>query len=79
LAGLAARVGLQRETFLAALDDPQLDEQVQRDIDRARKVGLNSVPALVFDNRYLISGAQPYAVLVQATEHVQAELAQERV
>jgi predicted DsbA family dithiol-disulfide isomerase len=79
LAGLAERVGLEREAFLAALDDPQVDGQVQLDIDQARELGLNSVPALVFDHRYLISGAQPYAVLVQATEHVQAELAKERV
>jgi predicted DsbA family dithiol-disulfide isomerase len=74
LADLAVSIGLDREAFLAALDDPDFDEEVQQDIDQAREFGLNGVPALVFDNRYLISGAQPYPVLVQATEHVQAEL-----
>jgi predicted DsbA family dithiol-disulfide isomerase len=77
LADLAVSVGLDREGYLAALDDPQYDEQVQVDIDQARQFGLNGVPALVFDNRYLISGAQPYPVLVQATEQVQAELAKD--
>lgn len=75
LADLAESVGLDREAYLAALDEPQYDEQVQLDIDQAQQYGLNGVPALIFDNRYLISGAQPYPVLVQATEHVQAELA----
>ncbi len=74
LADLAVSVGLERATYLASLDDPHYDEQVQLDIDQARQFGLNGVPALVFDNRYLISGAQPYPVLVQATEQVQAEL-----
>ena len=75
LGDLAAGVGLERDAFLAALDDAQYDEQVQQDIEQARQFGLNSVPAMVFDSRYLISGAQPYEVLVQATEHVQEELA----
>jgi predicted DsbA family dithiol-disulfide isomerase len=65
---------LEREAYLKSLDDPQYDEQVQFDVDQARQYGLNSVPALVFDDRYLISGAQPYPVLVQATEQIQAEL-----
>ena len=73
LARLASDVGLDRDEFLAALDDVQYDELVQVDIDQAREYGLNSVPAMVFEERYLISGAQPYAVLVQATEHVQKE------
>lgn len=75
LADLAVGEGLVREDFLAALDDPQYDAQVERDIDQAREFGLNSVPSLVFDNRYLVSGAQPYPVMVQATEHVLAEMA----
>lgn len=79
LAEIAVGVGLKREPFLAALSDPHYDELVQLDIDQAQRYGLNSVPAMVFDDRYLISGAQPYPVLVQATEHVQAELAKAAV
>jgi predicted DsbA family dithiol-disulfide isomerase len=79
LADLAESVGLEREAYLKALAEPKYDEQVQLDIDQARQYGLNGVPALVFDNRYLISGAQPYPVLVQATEQVQEELAKAEV
>jgi predicted DsbA family dithiol-disulfide isomerase len=75
LADLAEGVGLDRAAFLAALDEPTYDDQVQMDIDRAGQYGLNSVPAIVFENRYLIPGAQPYEVLVQATEQVRAEVA----
>ena len=79
LAELAVGIGLDRDAYLAALDDPQYDEAVQADIEQAREFGLNGVPAIVFDNRYLISGAQPYPLLVQATEQVQAELAKDAV
>lgn len=75
LATLAESVGLERHAYLAALDEAKYDDLVQQDVDQARHYGLNSVPALVFDDRYLISGAQPYPVLVQATEQVQAEVA----
>lgn len=73
LAGLAEAVGLARDAYLAALDDPAYDEQVQADVDLARQYGLNSVPAIVFDMRYLVSGAQPYPVLVEAVEQLMAE------
>lgn len=73
LAGLAEEVGLARDEFLAALDDPAYDQQVQADIDMARQYGLNGVPAIIFDMRYLISGAQPYPVLVEAVEQIMAE------
>jgi len=34
---------------------------------------LTGVPALIFNNRYLVSGAQPYEVLRQVVEKVQEE------
>lgn len=65
LAEVAAASGLERSAFLAALDNPLYDRMVQDDIDSARRYGLNSVPALVFDNKYLVSGAQPVEGLRQ--------------
>jgi predicted DsbA family dithiol-disulfide isomerase len=75
LAECAEQAGLEPVTFLAALDDPAYELLVMDDEETARQYGLNSVPAIVFAMRYLISGAQPYPVLVQATEQVMAELA----
>jgi predicted DsbA family dithiol-disulfide isomerase len=56
--------------LLAALDDPLFDQQVQDDLDTARRYGLNSVPALVFADRYLVSGAQPVDVLRSVVEQI---------
>lgn len=68
LADLAAAIGLDREGFLAALDAPDLIAAVDADIAQARAYGLTGVPATVIDSRYLVMGAQPYAVLRQAVE-----------
>jgi predicted DsbA family dithiol-disulfide isomerase len=73
LAQAAEASGLDRTAFLAGLADPQFDAQVQEDEELARAYGLNGVPAIVFEEKYLVSGAQPYPVLVQVTERVMAE------
>lgn len=73
LAEIAEAVGLPRDEFLAALDDPAFDAQVQADIDLAHAYGLNGVPALIFDNRYLVSGAQPADVLHRVVAQIAAE------
>ena len=73
LAAIAESVGLDRGEFLAALDDAAYDAEVQADIDLARAYGLNGVPALVFDNRYPVSGAQPADVQRQVVAQIAAE------
>ena len=73
LAEIAAAVSLDRDEFLAALDDPAFDAQVQADIDLAHAYGLNGVPALVFDNRYLVPGAQPPDVLRAVVAQIAAD------
>ncbi len=73
LAEIAHSIGLEREAFLAALNDETYEAQVEADIEQAYQYGLTGVPALIFNNRYLVSGAQPYEVLRQVVEKVQAE------
>jgi predicted DsbA family dithiol-disulfide isomerase len=73
LARIAEQAGLDPQAFNAALADPVLDSRVQDDVDQAQAYGLNGVPAMVFAEKYLVSGAQPYPVLVQVMEQVQAE------
>lgn len=72
LADLAVSVGLGRTAFLLALDDPRYDAEVTADVEQAFAYGLGGVPALIFAQKYLVSGAQPYPVLVQVVEKVQA-------
>lgn len=73
LAEIAAAVGLNQDEYLAALDEPAFDARVQADVDLAHRYGLNGVPALIFDNRYLVSGAQPAEVLKQVVEQIERE------
>ena len=43
------------------------------DVEQAHDYGLSGVPALVFANKYLVSGAQPYEVLTEVVEKIEAE------
>ena len=63
-------VGLDREAYLAALEDPQWTRAVTADVEQAFQYGLNGVPALILASKYLISGAQPYPALAQAVEEI---------
>lgn len=73
LADCAVAGGLERARFEAALDDPAFDRMVQVDVDLARTYGLNGVPAMIFNDKYLVSGAQPADVLRQVVERIVQE------
>jgi len=70
---IAEDVGLDGGNFETELTNPAYDAAVSADIDLAREYGLDGVPALVFADRYLVVGAQPYDVLKQVVEKVQKE------
>lgn len=70
---IAENVGLNTENFEAVLADPTYDAQVSADIDQAREYRLDGVPALVFADKYLVMGAQPYETLKQVVEKIQEE------
>lgn len=73
LVAIAESVGLDGDAFRTALDDPRYAQQVDQDIMLAQQFGLSGVPALVFENKYLVSGAQPLDVLKQVVEKVESE------
>lgn len=73
LSDLAVEAGVEREVFQAALNNADYDRQVQDDIDTAAAYGLSGVPALVFEERYLVSGAQPLHVLQQVVAQVESK------
>ena len=70
---IAASVGLDTSDFASVLESPEFDAQVSADINLAHEYGLDGVPALVFANKYLVMGAQPYDLLEKVVERVQAE------
>ncbi len=73
LAEIAQSIGLDRGAFLAALNDEHYNAQVEADVEQAYYYGLTGVPALIFGEKYLVSGAQPYEVLQQVVEKVETE------
>jgi predicted DsbA family dithiol-disulfide isomerase len=66
-------IGLERAALTAALATATLLQAVLADEAQAQAYGLSGVPAMVFSNKYLVSGAQPYDVLVRVVEQVAAE------
>jgi predicted DsbA family dithiol-disulfide isomerase len=55
------------------LTDPIYDAEVSADSRLAREYRLDAVPALVFAEKYLVVGAQPYDILKQVIEKIQEE------
>ena len=55
-------------------DDPVSEPSVAADIAQAAQYGFHAVPAIVFGQKYYVSGAQPLAVFAQAAEKAAAEL-----
>lgn len=75
LADMAEAVGLERDAFLAGLETPEYEETMLQDVAQAHAYGLTAVPALVFDDKYLVVGAQPYAVLKRVIQQCEQERA----
>jgi predicted DsbA family dithiol-disulfide isomerase len=70
---IARNTGLTTDNLDAVLQDRQYEDAVNADIMQAREYGLDAVPALVFADKYLVSGAQPYEVLKRVIEKIQEE------
>lgn len=76
LGDIAVSLGLNRDDFLASLNDPQLEALVDADVQLARDYQLNGVPALVFADKFYIPGAQPYEELVRIVNQITTRLEQ---
>jgi predicted DsbA family dithiol-disulfide isomerase len=70
LGDIAQSVGLDREGFLQALSNKSYEALVDTDILLAQQMDITGVPAILFQNKYLIPGAQPYDELVKALDYV---------
>jgi predicted DsbA family dithiol-disulfide isomerase len=73
LTDIARSIGLDAEAFQAAVEGGQHRVDFEMDLMLAREIGINAVPAFVFGNRYLVSGAQPVQVLEQVVDRCAAE------
>jgi len=74
LCELAARVGLDPEEAAAVYDSGRYTDEVRAEEVLWRQRDITSVPAVVFNERYLVSGGQPVETFVQVMQEVAAEI-----
>ncbi|MGP4120655.1 DsbA family oxidoreductase [Psychrobacter aquimaris] len=58
LAEIAAETGLDRDEALAVLEDQRFAKEVRAAEQHWQQQGIQSVPAVIFNKRHLVSGAQ---------------------
>jgi len=77
LAGAAAACDLDFDHAMELLASDQDVETVREDVGLARRMGVNSVPCFIVDNRYAVLGAQPPETIADAIRQAAAEKVEE--
>lgn len=72
LAAAAASVGLDHDRARAYLSSDEGVRKLEAELDKARELGIASVPTFVIDGRLAVQGAQPASTLVRILEDVLA-------
>ena len=75
LTAIATEAGLDPEPTRAALESDDVLDRVLSASEAAQKVGVDAVPAWLFDKQLLVLGAQPHEVL----DNVMAKLGHEPI
>lgn len=65
---VAEKAGLNTNGLAEALENADFAEQVQADVNDARKLGVRGVPFFAFNRKYAISGAQEPAAFLSTLE-----------
>jgi predicted DsbA family dithiol-disulfide isomerase len=73
LQDIAEQVGLDRADLLEALENPSFAAAVDTDIMQAKSREITGVPAVVFAGKYILAGAQPYAVFKRLLDQVREQ------
>ena len=73
---LAKKVGLDIAAARSILESDTYTREVREAEEFWRSNGINSVPAVIIDNKHLISGGQPPDVFEQALRQIAAEMQQ---
>lgn len=77
LVQLGVEIGLPEEEIREMLQSDLYTDEVQKDKDTARKVGVQGVPFFVINNKYAVSGAQPSDVFLEALQKAYKEFEEE--
>jgi len=73
LVRLATEVGLPADRARAVLASGEYADAVRADEQTFTRGGINSVPAIIFDRQYLVSGGQPAEVFENVLRQIAAE------
>ena len=73
LVEIARAAGLDADEFRDAVESGKHREGVEADLALAHEYGVDGIPAFIFADRYLVSGAQPVEVLQQVVDQCIAE------
>ena len=74
LTDAAEKAGLDREAAADVLASDRYAQEVRADEGVWRAKGINGVPAVIINGRYLISGGQPSEVFEQAIRKIASEI-----
>ena len=69
----AQSVGLDAAEARAVLQGGDYADEVRAEEEKYQAMGIHSVPAIIFNNRYLLTGAQPVEAFDQAIQQILAE------
>ncbi|CAB3726344.1 DsbA family oxidoreductase [Trinickia soli] len=69
----AGSVGLDAEAAREVLESGQFADEVRAEEQEYQAMGIHSVPAIIFNRRYLVSGGQPAEVFEQAIRQIISE------
>ena len=66
-------VGLDPVELRAAIEDGRFENVIDENRREAEAVGINAIPAHIFERRYLVVGAHPYESFMQVIERLEQE------
>jgi len=69
----AQSVGLDANVARAVLEDGRYAQEVRDEEQRYQSMGIQSVPSLIFNDRYLVTGGQPVDTFEQAIRQILAQ------
>jgi len=69
----AESVGLDGEQARSILQAGDYANEVRAEEEQYQALGINSVPSIIFNNRYLLTGAQPVEAFEQAIQQILSE------
>ncbi|MBB4350724.1 putative DsbA family dithiol-disulfide isomerase [Rhizobium cellulosilyticum] len=67
---IAKSIGLSPEKIGIVLSSPNIDANIEADLQTAQEIGVTGVPLFVIDGKVALSGAQPREVFNKALERV---------